>query len=255
MNRQAKPISRCSSWNRSSTRACTDTSSADVGSSAISSRGLEGQRAGDADALALAARELVRVAVAQVAGQVHLVEQLLDPLARARRPWRPCVQQQRLADRLADRQPRVERRARVLEHEAHARGAPCAGPPWRCRPCSCRATSSRALDERQQPDDRPADRGLARPGLAHQADDLARPIVSVTPSTARNAGARPRLGYSMATSCEIDDERRPTGAARRRSAVAGSSTARRRRARRDDDRAEVRHRRAAAAACTGAAAR
>ena len=30
--------------------------------------------------------------------------------------------------------------------------------------------------------------------------------VSVTPSTARNAGARPRLGYSMATFAQIDDE-------------------------------------------------
>ena len=39
MNRHAKPISCCRSLNRSSTRACTDTSSAEVGSSAISSFG------------------------------------------------------------------------------------------------------------------------------------------------------------------------------------------------------------------------
>ena len=39
MNKQAKPFSCCSSWNRSSTLACTETSSAEVGSSAISSFG------------------------------------------------------------------------------------------------------------------------------------------------------------------------------------------------------------------------
>ena len=79
---------------------------------------------GDADALALPAGQLVRVAVAQVAGQVHLVEQLLDPLAE-RGALGDLLQQQRLADRLADRQPRVQRRPGVLEHEAdvaaHAR--------------------------------------------------------------------------------------------------------------------------------------
>ncbi|SKT92200.1 Protein of uncharacterised function (DUF1602) [Mycobacteroides abscessus subsp. abscessus] len=39
MNRQANPCSRCSSANKSSTVACTDTSSAEVGSSAINSVG------------------------------------------------------------------------------------------------------------------------------------------------------------------------------------------------------------------------
>ena len=40
--------------------------------------GLERERAGDADALTLTTGELVRVAVAEAARQVHLVEQLLD---------------------------------------------------------------------------------------------------------------------------------------------------------------------------------
>ena len=39
MNRQAKPISACRRLNSSSTLACTDTSKAEVGSSAISSEG------------------------------------------------------------------------------------------------------------------------------------------------------------------------------------------------------------------------
>ena len=75
MNRQANPCSRCSSWNSSSTLACTDTSSADVGSSATSRLGLERQGTGDADALPLATGELVRVPVPELALQVHAVEQ------------------------------------------------------------------------------------------------------------------------------------------------------------------------------------
>ena len=39
MNMQAKPYSAWRSWNSFNTRACTDTSSAEVGSSAISSLG------------------------------------------------------------------------------------------------------------------------------------------------------------------------------------------------------------------------
>ena len=215
MNRQAKPISRCSSWNRSSTLACTDTSSAEVGSSAISRRGLERQRPGDADPLPLAAGQLVRVAVAQVAGQVHPVQQVLDPLAQ-RGTLGLALQQQRLADRLADRQPRVERRAGVLEHEADVRAAPCAGPPWRCRPCRCRARDAVPSTNGSSPTMRPADRRLARAGLADQArrPRRGRPCRS-TSSTARNAGARPRLGYSMATSrrstTELDARRAALG--------------------------------------------
>ena len=45
--------------------ACTDTSSAETGSSQMISFGLEHERAGDRDALALAAGELVRPAVAR----------------------------------------------------------------------------------------------------------------------------------------------------------------------------------------------
>ena len=41
--------------------------------------GVEGERAGEAGALALPAAELVRVAVAERLGQLHRLEQLVDP--------------------------------------------------------------------------------------------------------------------------------------------------------------------------------
>ena len=60
----------------------------------------DAERAGQADALALAARELVRVAVAQLGAQADRVEELDDPLVE-RRAAREPVQAERLADDLA----------------------------------------------------------------------------------------------------------------------------------------------------------
>ena len=119
MNRQAKPRSRCRSAIRLSTDACTDTSSADVGSSATSSFGSSDQGPGEADPLALAAGQLVRVAVAQLGAQPDLVEHLRDAPRRRSAPWRHPVQPQRLGDDLADRHPRVQRGVRVLEDDVH----------------------------------------------------------------------------------------------------------------------------------------
>ena len=67
------PRRSCSSRISARICACVVTSSAVVGSSAMSSAGLEHQRHGDHDALALAAGELVRIGVDQALGlgQVH----------------------------------------------------------------------------------------------------------------------------------------------------------------------------------------
>ncbi len=62
--------------------AWIDTSSAETGSSQMMSFGLEHQRPGDADALALAAGELVRIAVDQVGQQADAC-----PAARATRAF------------------------------------------------------------------------------------------------------------------------------------------------------------------------
>ena len=64
------------------TPAWIDTSSADTGSSSTSSFGLQRQRPGDADALPLAAGELVRVAVGVLGVEPDQLHQLADP-------WRP----------------------------------------------------------------------------------------------------------------------------------------------------------------------
>ena len=75
---------------------------------------LQGQRAGDADALALAAGELVRVAVVVLGVEPDDLQQLLDP--RQDLVLRHhLVDRQRRADDRADRVPRVQRRVRVLE--------------------------------------------------------------------------------------------------------------------------------------------
>ena len=69
MKISASRISCCRSCSRLTICAWIDTSSADTGSSQTTSFGLQDQRARDADALALAARELVRVAVHLRLGQ------------------------------------------------------------------------------------------------------------------------------------------------------------------------------------------
>ena len=112
----AAPVSRVSSLSRSRICACTVTSSAVVGSSAMISRGLAGQRHRDHRALAHAARELVRIGQAATlcVRDPHLVQQVRGRPQRGA-PARRAVHVQRLADLHADREDRVERRHRLLE--------------------------------------------------------------------------------------------------------------------------------------------
>ena len=76
MNSSARPSSFCRSCSRLTICALTETSSARDRLVADDQVGLGGQRAGDADALALAAGELVRPAAHRVARQAHRVHQL-----------------------------------------------------------------------------------------------------------------------------------------------------------------------------------
>ena len=79
--------------------AWIETSSADTGSSETMKSGLTRERARDADALPLAARELVRIARRGVGGQADALEQLADaraalaprPRARATRSGSPTM--------------------------------------------------------------------------------------------------------------------------------------------------------------------
>ncbi len=78
--------------------------------------GMERECSGDADALLLAARQLVREAVDVTRGQFDLLEQLLHP-ALERLPLGLAGQEDRLADGFTDRHARVEARRRVLEDD------------------------------------------------------------------------------------------------------------------------------------------
>ena len=99
--------------------AWIETSRADTGSSATMKSGFEGERAGEADALPLAARELVRVARAASAGRPTISSSSRTRASACLPLARPCVAQ-RLADDPADAVARVERRERVLEDHLHA---------------------------------------------------------------------------------------------------------------------------------------
>src|SRR3954453_23824128 len=77
---------------------------------------VQGECARDADALALPAGELVRVAIDEVGAEPDRVEQPLRGLA----PRFPCpelVDDERLGNDVADRHPRIERRVGILEDD------------------------------------------------------------------------------------------------------------------------------------------
>ena len=76
--------------------------------------GLQGERPGDPDALALAAGELVGVAVVVLGVEADDLEQLPDPVEDLVLGDH-LVHPQRGADDRADRVPRVQRGVRVLE--------------------------------------------------------------------------------------------------------------------------------------------
>src|SRR6185312_2196234 len=80
---------------------------------------LEHEGAGDGDALALPARELMRIAVAESRIESHRNERRLD----ARGPVANAVDEERLGKRAGDRMARVERAVRILEDELQP------GPP------------------------------------------------------------------------------------------------------------------------------
>ena len=103
------------------------TSSAVVGSSAISEIRLAGERHRDGDALALAAGELVRIGIDALCGigQPDAIEQG-DRFSARLRGGIFLVTPQRLGDLMADRVHRVERRHRLLEDHADAVAAQAA---------------------------------------------------------------------------------------------------------------------------------
>ncbi len=124
----------------SSARICAwmVTSSAVVGSSAISSSGLAGERDRDHDALAHAARELVRV-LAHAPRRHRSPARARAAPARCRArlaPARAVGADDDLGNLLADAQVRRERGHRVLEHHADAARRARGRAPLAARPMS-----------------------------------------------------------------------------------------------------------------------
>ena len=179
MNSTPVPRSVCSSLMSFKVCACVVTSSAVVGSSAMSSDGPEDQRHRDHDALALPARQLVRERVvhARRVGQVHLLDHGDDARAAfGRRQLR--VFGQHLVELRAAAHDRVQRGHRLLEDHAHARAAQFAQPRFghvhqvfALQRDAAAGAHRQAL--RQQAHGREGDDRFARARFADQADDFA----------------------------------------------------------------------------------
>ncbi len=100
--------------------AWIDTSSADTGSSQTISSGSQRQRARDADALALAARELVRVAARRMSGGRPTVRSSSATRSRARARGTSRARSSGSPTMSRDRHARIERAVRILEDHLHA---------------------------------------------------------------------------------------------------------------------------------------
>ena len=132
MNRKLRPSRARSSSSRSRIWLRIETSRAEVASSAMMMRGSSAKRAGDADALALAAGEGVRVPLHRLRVEP---DQAISPrdLRLQRLALRQAVDLQRVADDVLHRHARVERGERVLEHQPDlaveaAQARACRGP-------------------------------------------------------------------------------------------------------------------------------
>ena len=133
--------------------------------------GLEDQGAGDADALALPARELVGSLVARHVGvEPDRLEHLVDA-GPALVLAAPAPDLERRPDDVADPAAGVERRDRVLEHDLHLRPQDPQPLPVQRRELVA-GERHLAAGRLGQLDDGPGGGGLAAAGLADQAQRL-----------------------------------------------------------------------------------
>ena len=234
------PSSRGSS--RSSSRICAwiVTSSAVVGSSAISSFGLAGERHRDHHALAHAARHLVRVLVEPrlgATGSRRVASISTRALARLASTT-PLVEPDRLDDLVADREDRVERRHRLLEDHrdlvAADRAHLALGELQRGR--GRRSTIAAADDPPggcDQPHDRERGHALAAAGLADDPERAARldrevdPVDGPDDAAVRVGTHVRRFSTDSSSVMRSPSFRPPTASSRRaRGAVRASGAAR-----------------------------
>ena len=149
--------------------------------------GLHQQRHGDHHALAHAARELVRIGhQAQVGvGDAHADQGLACPRQRVRASDAGVAALEHIHQVRGHGEQRIERRHRVLEDHRDACAAP-GGHRRLVEPEQLGAVEGDAAVEprdvaRQQAQQAAGQAGLARTGLAHHAQDAARPMSRLTP--------------------------------------------------------------------------
>ena len=118
MNRYVRLSALFSSMNRFSTCAWIETSSAATDSSHTRNSRLDRERARDADARALAAGELVRIAAHQRRIEADAIQHQADVLDLLRAADH-VVRDRRLADDVHHAHARIERRVRILEDHLH----------------------------------------------------------------------------------------------------------------------------------------
>ena len=145
----------------------------------------------DPDALALAAGELVRVALGERRIEPHHLEQLGRAAVPAR-GVRPAIDRERLGDDAPHPHPRVERAERILEDDLHALPGGPELPRGQCDQVTALEADmpGAGLDQSQ---DEPACRGLAAARLAHQAQRLSardREAHAVDGARSRDGAAR-----------------------------------------------------------------
>ena len=131
---------------------------------------IDRERSRDADALALAAREFMRVERRGIGGEPDLFKEIRNPLT-AVLPGADVVEVERLADDVADAHARVEARIGILEDDLHlaAQRLECA----RIQAGDIPAVELNGTRGRlHQPQYGAAERRLARSRLADEADDL-----------------------------------------------------------------------------------
>ncbi len=160
--------------------------------------GVERDRARDADALALAAGELVRVAVHVARLEADAFEEPAHAVALLPAA-RDAVDRQRLADDGAGGHPRVQRRIRVLENDLHV---PPLEPQFFRREAQDVAPAEHdpAAGRLDQAEDRAPGGGLAAAALADQAERL------LAPERERDAVHRLHLRDHLAQQALADGE-------------------------------------------------
>jgi len=133
--------------------------------------GVERQGAGDADALALAAGELVGVAVSVFGFEADAFEQVFDAVVELG-AFGEFVDDHRFADDASDGHARVQRADGVLEDDLHFAAELLHALPRGVEDVFAVETD-RAFGGGDEPENRPPDGRLAAAGLADEAERLA----------------------------------------------------------------------------------